>query len=205
MRDMGAEHASQGVQLVEHHVVEGTEEACPPPVGGKDAGVEHVGVGQDHVGVATGPRPLLGAAVAVVGRRHDAGQVELPERPQLVLGERFRREQEQRGAARGRGLADRELIAQRLPRRGARRQRHRPPVADQVEGRGLMRPQPRSRDPLGQLRGQRADRRAERRRAPGERPHVDELAVRGQLAQEVLEARTGAVHHRNATASSRLP
>ena len=84
---------------------------------GEDADVEHVGIGEDGVGVTAGPGALVRGRVAVVGDGHEAGHVEGAKGAELVLGERFGGEHEQRRAGRiaeGR-LCDRELVAERLP------------------------------------------------------------------------------------------
>ena len=97
----GSEDAPQGVQLVDHDVAEPHEEGGPAGVVGEQAHVEHVGVGQQHRGVAPGPGPGVGVAVAVVAGGHDAGEVEVGQRAELVLGQRLGREEEQRGAGAG--------------------------------------------------------------------------------------------------------
>ena len=66
---------------------------------GQQRVVEHVGVGEDVLGVVAGPLALVAAAVAVVGGDPDV-EPEGGEPGQLVLGQRLgRREVEGRGAA----------------------------------------------------------------------------------------------------------
>ena len=57
---MAAEHAAHGVQFVDHDVVEPVQESGPAIVAGKEPGMEHVGIGEQHIGVAADPRALLG-------------------------------------------------------------------------------------------------------------------------------------------------
>ena len=61
------EHAAQVVHLVDHDVAEAGQERVPQPVMGKDPVVEHVGVGEDHVGRVPHPPPAVGRQVSVVG------------------------------------------------------------------------------------------------------------------------------------------
>jgi len=49
IRDMTPENTAIGVQLVDDHVLEVFEEPVPAGVMGKNAGVEHVGIGDDDV------------------------------------------------------------------------------------------------------------------------------------------------------------
>ena len=82
--------------------------------------------------------------VAVVGGGDHVGHQPLAERAQLVLREGLGREHEQRGVARAVGDAfdDRDLVAERLARRGAGRDRDVPAGAQGVDRLGLVRPQP---------------------------------------------------------------
>ena len=82
--------------------------------------MEHLGIGEDDVGVRARPGALVGGSVTVVGRGDELGQEPAPQAAQLVVGQRLRREQEQRcvtGARRGR-LGDGQLVAERFSRRG---------------------------------------------------------------------------------------
>ena len=58
--DMTPEHTAHGVELVDHDVFESVEEVVPVVMGGKESGVQHVGVGEDDIGVASHPGPFLG-------------------------------------------------------------------------------------------------------------------------------------------------
>ncbi len=85
---MAAEDAAVVVELVDDDVLEVLEELDPLRVVRQDAGVEHVGVGQDDV--AAGPDGLAGVLgrVAVVGEDADLlGQagVDVVELGPLVL------------------------------------------------------------------------------------------------------------------------
>ncbi|NJP74042.1 flp pilus-assembly TadE/G-like family protein [Streptomyces sp. C1-2] len=85
--DVRAEDATVGVALVDDHVLQGAQEGGPARVGGQDPAMQHVGVGEDVVGVLTYPFAFLGRGVAVVhggphGRAQGLG--EFPHRPPLV-------------------------------------------------------------------------------------------------------------------------
>ena len=66
-RDVGAEDAAVVVALVDHDVAQLAQEPRPAGVPGQHRVVEHVGVGQQPLGVVAGPLPLLRRAVPVVG------------------------------------------------------------------------------------------------------------------------------------------
>ena len=115
--------------------------------------VQHLGVGEQHVGVAPDPRALLGAGVAVVGGGDQAGDVERGERAELVLGQRLGRED---AAARCRAAP-----GCRRPRRWAPGSRAtcptpcpwpRPPSAGsgEVDGGGLVAPEPLDRQAVAE-------------------------------------------------------
>ena len=142
---VGAEDPPQDVELVDHHVLQPGQVGGPLGVVGQQGRVQHLGVGQQHGGLAPGPGALLGAAVAVVGGGDEAGQVELEQGAGLVLGQRLGREDAEGGAGPDRGqggLGDGGLVAERLARRGAGGQHHRAAGPDLVDGRGLVGPQP---------------------------------------------------------------
>ena len=130
VRDVAAEHAAQGVELVDDHVAQPQQEVGPARVRREDPHVQHLGVREDHVGVLAGPGPVVGGGVAVVGDGPQPGDEPRAQRTELVLGERLRREHEQRGVAtlRHDRFDDRELVAERLPRRGAGRDDDVPPA-----------------------------------------------------------------------------
>jgi len=132
------------VELVEHHVLQILEELHPLGVVGEDPGVEHVRIRDDHVPGGADGRPGLRRRVAVIGEGleldvHLAGQpLELGE---LVLGERFGREQVQgsrRGILRDR-VEDRQVVAEGLARRGRCHHHDVLLLMRDVERRGLVR------------------------------------------------------------------
>ena len=124
--DVRPEDPAVVVALVDHDEGELGEEGAPPLVPGQQRVVQHVGVGQDVLGVVARPGALVAAAVAVVGGDPDV-EAERGEPGQLVLGERLGRRQVERGrpalAARTAALERRgqrgELVGQRLAGRGA--------------------------------------------------------------------------------------
>ena len=125
VRDVAAEHAAVGVQLVDDDDPDLLEELEPLRVMREDRGVEHVRV-RDHdlPGRADG-RPDRRRRVAVVRRRRDRERArpgELGELRDLVLAERLRREEEERARRRvlRQRLQDRQRVAQRLARGGRR-------------------------------------------------------------------------------------
>src|SRR5690606_5950558 len=68
-----AKHAAIGVHLVEDDVLEIGEQVCPARVVRQDAGVQHIGVGDDDpAGFANGSALGLGC-VAVVGADCEGG------------------------------------------------------------------------------------------------------------------------------------
>ncbi len=84
--DVGPEHAAVAVGLVHDDVAEAPEEPGPPGVVRQDAEVQHVGVGEDEVGVVPDPAPGGGIGVAVVRFGPDRGELQRPDRCQLVGG-----------------------------------------------------------------------------------------------------------------------
>ena len=116
----------------------------PTARGREDALVDHLGVRQHHVGVGAHPRPLLGRAVAVVGRRRPRpGTSQRAKRLELVVGQRLGREDQERRVA--------DAVGDRLGRSGpgsratcptrCRSRPRRATVADEVDRAGLVRPQ----------------------------------------------------------------
>ena len=69
---MAAENAAVGVQLVEHDVAQVFKEAHPAGVVRQDAGVEHVGVREDHVAALANGFARVAGRVAVVGEDAEA-------------------------------------------------------------------------------------------------------------------------------------
>ena len=143
VRHVAAEHPPQGVQLVDDDVAQPQEERRPARVRRQDPHVEHLGVGEDDVGVVADPRPLVERGVAVVRRGHEVGDQPLAEGAQLVLGEGLGGEDQQRSVAATAGdrLDDRHLVAERLARSRPGRDRDVAPVTERVDGIGLVRPQ----------------------------------------------------------------
>ena len=117
---MAAEHAAERVELVDDDVAQPEQERRPPIVTREDAHVQHLGIGEHDVRVRADPGPLVGGGVTVVGGSDDLGEQPLTEGPQLIVGECLGREHEQRGVAcaGGEWIDDRQLVAERLPRRG---------------------------------------------------------------------------------------
>ena len=123
VRDVRAEDAAVDVRLVDDDEAEVVEEVAPQVVARQDADVEHVGVREHEVRPAADLPAPLGRRVAVVDRRADAGDAELPERARLILRERLRRVEVERARVPvGRERVEhREVERERLPRGGARR------------------------------------------------------------------------------------
>jgi hypothetical protein len=119
---MRAEHAPVGVQLVDDDVAEVLEEHRPLRVMGQDAGVQHVGIGQHHVGARAHRPPRVLRRVAVVREHPQLGQLlgELLQLRELVLRERLRREEIERARVRlvHERLQHGQVVAERLAGRG---------------------------------------------------------------------------------------
>jgi len=124
LRDVGAEDAAVVVALVDDDIAQRRPEAGPAAVAGKQRPVQHVGVGQEVVGVLARPVALLAAAVAVMRRRPHV-QAQRLDAGELVVGERLgggeiehRRTPLAAGAALLEDRRERgELVAQALARR----------------------------------------------------------------------------------------
>ena len=78
--DVRAEDAAVVVALVDDDVAQRPEEGRPAGVPRQQRAVQHVGVGEDVLGVVAGPVALLASAVAVVGGRR-ARRARAPLRP----------------------------------------------------------------------------------------------------------------------------
>jgi hypothetical protein len=153
--DVAAEHATEDVELVDHDVAQPAQERGPALVVREEPGVEHLGVGQHHGGVAADPGPLLRSGVAVVGAGDHSREPEGAQGPELVVRQCLGGEDGQRGAGphgRGGGLRDGQLVAEGLARRRAGGHHHRPSRPGQVDGLRLVRPE-RARGPLADLVG----------------------------------------------------
>ena len=196
---VGAEHAAQGVGLVDDHVGEPAEEGRPALVAGEDAAVEHVRVGQHQVGAAPDHRAVGGRGVAVVGRRPDPGQGEGADGAELVAGQGLGGGEVQRGAVAlaEQGVEHRELVAEALAGGGAGGHHHVAPGAGQVDRRRLMGPE-RLQAPGGQPRahhlGQVAGRLRQPRRPGRQALQMHELATVVGVAGEVVHQRDRVGH-----------
>ena len=132
--DVRPEHTAVVVALVDHDVAQRAQERRPAVVAGQHRAVQHVGVGEDVLGVVARPVALLVAAVAVVGGDPDV-EPERADGGHLVVGQRLGgREVEDGGAAplplapRGAdGGEGRQLVGQGLAGRGAGGEDHVPP------------------------------------------------------------------------------
>ena len=123
--DMRAEDAPVRVRLVDHDVAQLLEELEPLRVMRQDRRVEHVRVGDHDLARAANGRSNGRRRIAVVdaGRDLQLGcRGEPAEGCQLVLAERLGREQVQRASRwiLRDGVQDRQVVAQRLARRGGR-------------------------------------------------------------------------------------
>ena len=123
VRDVAAEDAAVGVQLVDDDEPQLLEQLEPLGVVGQDRRVEHVRVGDDDLAGGSHGRTDRRRRVAVVGRGRDVQAArgrQLAEFGHLVLAERLGREEKERASGRvlGDGLEDRHGVAQRLAGRG---------------------------------------------------------------------------------------
>ena len=188
VRDVRAEDAAISVDLIHDDEAELGEEPPPASVIRKDALVEHVGVREDRVSELTQLSPRGPRRIAIVGprRKHTreiAGGVREPDQAaELVLRERLRREEIERGRFlfEQQPLQDRNVIGKRLPRGRSRRDDDmlsRPRQIDclrlvRIEARdvlGFQEVSERAREWLGEL--------AVAGRARGKRLRVDQLML----------------------------
>ena len=135
VRQVAAEHAAVGVQLVDHDEPQVLEQLRPARMMRQDPRVQHVGIAEHHVRLAPDRAPRVRRRVAVVGEhadlqlavaRHQLGEhVKLG---QLVLRQRLGRKEIQRPRRRilQDRVEDRGVVAERFP--GSRR-RNRDDVA----------------------------------------------------------------------------
>ena len=108
VRQVAAEHAAIGVQLVDDHEPQVLEQLRPARMVRQDPRVQHVGVAEHDVRLAADRAPRVRRRVAVVGEDADlrigrARVDELDERVQLgelVLRQRLRRKQVERARRR---------------------------------------------------------------------------------------------------------
>ena len=114
--EMTAEDAAVGVEFVDDDVAEIFEEARPARVVREDAGVEHVGIGEDEVAFFTDGFAGVAGRVAIVGEDAEAiveAGIEVVEFGELILRQGFGGE-EVEGAGVGvfeDGVDDREVVA----------------------------------------------------------------------------------------------
>ncbi|MCZ7564158.1 MAG: hypothetical protein M5U08_10525 [Burkholderiales bacterium] len=197
---MRAEDAAVGVQLVDDHVAQALEELRPLGVMRQDPGVQHVRIGDDDVAVGAHGAARIARRVAVerAGAHAEAAcGVQCEDLGDLVLRERLGGEEVERlGPAAERRIEHRQVVAERLARRG---RRHHDGVAagrDVVPGGALVRV-----EPLDAARVQCGDEpRIERLREWGiaGRAFRDDELARDALAMPALEqgdqrlGRTGA-------------
>ena len=84
---MGAEDPAVAVGLIHDHIAEAPEEPGPPRMVREDAEVQHVRVGEDEIRMVPDPAPGSGIGVAVIGFGPDGGELQGPDRGQLVGGQ----------------------------------------------------------------------------------------------------------------------
>ena len=137
---MTTEDAPVGVQLIDDDVAEVGEQLYPACVMWQDAGVEHVGIGDDDVAGLADGLPCAYWCVAVVGVGLEV-DLQLADQTvklgQLILRQRLRRKKVERprlGVAEHR-LQDGQVVAGGLPGRG--RGDHHEILARQGERSGL--------------------------------------------------------------------
>ncbi|GAA1320238.1 hypothetical protein GCM10009647_052490 [Streptomyces sanglieri] len=149
--DVGAEDAAVGVALVDDDEAQGAQEGGPAGVGREYPAVQHVGVGQDVVGVLAHPLAFLDRGVTVVDRGPDGvaeRRRELLHGTPLVGRQGLGGRQVQGGgptAVRGlgaveQGAEDRGEVGERLAGRGAGGDDHGFAVQGVLGGGRLVRP-----------------------------------------------------------------
>ena len=155
VRDMRAEHATVGVHLVDHDVAQGFEELRPLRVMRQDRLVQHVRVADDDVALHADRLARIGRRVAIERRREQpepTRTIELEQLRHLVLRQRLGREQVQRlRLRRPHRLDHRQVVAERLARRGRRDHDHMPPGLHLVPRLALVAVKPLHAAPLERL------------------------------------------------------
>ncbi len=191
MGDVGTENATQHVKLVDDDVVQSLQKGGPLAVVGQQAVMQHLRVGQDHVCVGPGPGPLILGSVTVVGDGLEIRDVHLAEGSELILRQRFRRVEQQRGAGpqtADNGLGDGNLETQRLAGGRASGDHHRLLVSNEVYRFCLM-----GVDPFGKAVGDLVRQRSGQLfvdRRPGREPFkMDQSAVVAKLLDGVVDGR----------------
>ena len=138
VRQVRAEDAAVGVQLVQYHVAEVFEQPFPARVVGKDAGVQHIGVGQNQVRAIADGGTSIGGRVAVVSERPQRlAQLFRPavELRQLVLCQGFGGEEVHgpRFRVLNERVQNRQVVAKRLPGSRGRNHHQVPALARQTK------------------------------------------------------------------------
>ena len=137
--EVAAEDAAVRVELVDDDVAEVLEEVHPLGVMRQDSRVEHVGVGEHEVGPRAHRASRVLRRVPVVGVHAHVGQRlgQLHQLGQLVLGQRLGRKQveDARLGLLHEGLEHRQVVAERLARRGRRDHDEILALGDRLEGR----------------------------------------------------------------------
>ena len=126
---MAAEHAAIRVQLIDHDVAQILEQARPAGVVRQDAGVQHVGIGQHQMALFANGFSRVARRVAVVREHAEAivqPLVDVVQLGELVLRQRLGGKEIERarvGISKNR-VQDRQVVAERLARRGRRDDDH---------------------------------------------------------------------------------
>ncbi len=147
VRQVAAEDATIGVQLVDHDKAQIFEQLRPLGVVRQDPGMQHVGVAEHHMSAAADGTTGVRRRIAVVGvdtdleaRRFANGCRERVQLGELILGQCFGRKQV-KGATRRivqDRIQDRSVVAQRLSRCGRGRDNNVAPVERVGHHLGLM-------------------------------------------------------------------
>ncbi len=147
IREMTAEHAPVGVQLVYHDETKVFEELRPAGVMGKNARMQHVGVAEHYVRAPTDGSTRVLRRVAVIGAHANLEPIRLRELVcqgvqlrELILGERLRGKQIQRSSRRilHDSVQHGRVVAQGFSRRRGRGDDDVPARQREFDGRGLM-------------------------------------------------------------------
>ena len=93
MGNVGAEHATEYVKLVDYDDLKPHEKRVPLCVPREKAGMHHLGVRENDVCVLAYPGPFLARGIAVIRASVHLWELELGQAPELVMSERFRRVQ----------------------------------------------------------------------------------------------------------------
>ena len=194
------------VCLVDNDVAQLLEELEPLRVMGQDRGMEHVRVGDHDLPGRADGRANRRRRITVVDSRRDldlGSRGQLPEAGQLVLAERLRREEVERAGGRilCHGLKHRQVVAQRLARRGGcdhhdvvsaseSRQRVRLMAVEHLDAARVERPNESSVEPVGAWRDVRSalGQHAMCDEGVGDVVVLEELLERGQHPGRLVKA-----------------